>query len=77
MICMSCWNPCLLHIDATCEKVGGDQNAGRTRAELSHDKIALLSYPHCSICYIYIYVVGIPPLVKDARLLDSGHTQVS
>ncbi len=32
----------LLHVNATCKKVCGDQNAWRTRAEFSHHKIALL-----------------------------------
>lgn len=35
----------LLHVNATCKKVGGDQNTGRTRAEFSHDKITLLTLP--------------------------------
>ena len=42
----------LLHVNATCEKVGGDQNTGRTRAEFSHDKITLLTLPKHTSHYI-------------------------
>lgn len=40
--CVSSGFSGLLHVDATCKKVCGDQNAWRARAELSHHKIALL-----------------------------------
>lgn len=40
--CVSSGFSGLLHVDATCKKFCGDQNAWRARAELSHHKIALL-----------------------------------
>ena len=35
-------NPCLLHVNAACKQVSGDQDTGRSRAELAHHEVSLL-----------------------------------
>lgn len=63
----------LLHVNATSEEIGGDEDTGRTAAELTHDDIALtlLHVPvhsgYCKVALVHALCQGVDLAARVAE----------